>query len=136
MIEGALDHFYHMFDLRGVSARDERGPGADEFFHRVNRLIDRAGWIGLGFKPDGRRGRGLFLRQAIDKVVHDEIGHVDVLARAVIEMVAADGETVAIAAEEKDVEVGTGQADAGGKWDGAAVNVVRAVAVDEIGKAR
>ncbi len=51
-------------------------------------------------------------------------------------MVAADGEAVAVAAEEKDVQVGPGQADAGGERDGAAVNEMRAVAVDEIREAR
>jgi hypothetical protein len=54
----------------------------------------------------------------------------------VIDMVAADRETVAIAAEEEDVQVGPGQADAGGEGDGAAVNLLRAVALDEIRKAR
>src|SRR5205814_695406 len=72
----------------------------------------------------------------IDEVVHDEVDEVDVLARAVIEMVAADGETVAVAAEQKDVEIGPGQTDAAGEWDGATVNEVGTVAVDEIGKAR
>ena len=90
----------------------------------------------LRFETNRRRRRGLLLRQAIDEIVHDEVGHVDVLARAVIEMVAADGEAVAVAAEEKDVQVGPGQADAGGERDGAAVNEMRAVAVHEIGKAR
>src|SRR6266699_1379115 len=56
--------------------------------------------------------------------------------RAVIEMVAADGKPVAVAAEQEDVEVGPGQADATRERDGATVNVMRAVAVDEIGKAR
>src|SRR5437660_3702107 len=51
-------------------------------------------------------------------------------------MVAADGEAVAVAAKEEDVQVGPGQADATRERDGAAVNEVRAVAVDEIGKAR
>ena len=37
---------------------------------------------------------------------------------------------------KKDVEIGPGQADAAGERDGAAVNEVGAVAVDEIGKAR
>ncbi len=58
------------------------------------------------------------------------------LRAAVIDMVAADGETVAVAAEQKDVQVRPGQTDAGGQRNGAAVNEVRAVAVDEIGKAR
>ncbi len=103
------------------------------------------GLTGMSIAPVGsvfdletnRRGRrGLLLRQAIDEIVHDEVSHVDVLARAVIEMVAADGEAVAVAAEEKDVEIGPGQADAGGERDGAPVNEMRAVAVHEIGEAR
>src|SRR5206468_9483139 len=61
---------------------------------------------------------------------------VDVLARAVIDMVPADRETVAVAAKEKDVEVGSGQADTTRERDGATVDVVHAVAVDEIRKAR
>jgi len=103
VIESALDHFHHVFDLRGVRARDERSPAGDEFFHRIDRLIDRAGRVGFTLEPDRRRRRGLLFGQAIDEVVHDEIGHVDVLARAVIEMVAADGETVAVASEQEHV---------------------------------
>ena len=111
-------------------------PALMSCFIGLTGMIDRAGRVGLGFETDGRGGRGLLLGQAIDEVVHDEVDHVDVLARAVIEMVAADGETVAVAAEQEDVQVGPGQADAAGERDGAAVNEVRAVAVDEIGKAR
>ena len=136
MIESALDHFHHVFDLGGVGARDKCGPAGDEFFHRVDRLIDRAGRVCLALETDGRRRRGLLFGQAIDEVVHDEIGHVDVLARAVIDMVPADRETVAVATEEEDVEIGPGQADPGSERDGAAVDVVHAVAVDEIRKAR
>ncbi len=103
VIERALDHFHHVFDLRGMSTRDESRPASDQFFHRIHRLIDRARGVGLAFETDRRRRRGLFLRQAIDEVVHDEIGHVDVLARAVIKMVAADGEPVAVTAEQEHV---------------------------------
>ena len=136
VVHRALDHLDHVIDLRGVGARDEAGPGADELFHRIDRHVDGAGRVGLGFETDGRRRRGLLFGQAIDKIVHDEVGHVDVLARAVIEMVAADGETVTVAAKQKDMEIGPGQADPGSKGDGAAVNEVRAVTVDEIGKTR
>ena len=51
-------------------------------------------------------------------------------------MVAADGEPVAVAAEQEDVEIGPGEADAACERDGAAVNVMRAVAVNEIRKTR
>ena len=111
-------------------------PRGDQFFHRIDRLIDRAGGVGLGFEPDRRRRRGLFLRQAIDEVVHDEVGHVDVLARAVIEMIAADGESVAVTSEQEHVEIRPGETNAGGERNGAAMNEVRAVAIDEIRKAR
>jgi hypothetical protein len=125
-----------VFDLRCVGARDECGPAGDEFLHRIDRLVDGARGIGFALETDGRRRRGLLFGQAIDEVVHDEISHVDVLARAVIEMVAANGEPVAVAAKEEDVQVRPGQADPGGERDGAAVNVMRAVAIDEIRKAR
>src|SRR5205814_3286766 len=136
MIHGALDHLDHVINLGGVGARDEGGSGADQLFHRVDRHVDRAGRVGLAFETDRRGGRGLLFGQAIDEVVHDEIDHVDVLARAVIEMVAANGETVTVAAKQKDMEIGSGQADAGSERDGATVNEVGAVAVDEIGKTR
>ncbi len=90
----------------------------------------------MDLKPIGDGGRGLLFRQAIDEVVHDDVGHVDVLARAVLEVVAADGEAVAVAAEEEDVEIGAREADAAGERHGAAVDEVGAVAIDEIRKAR
>ncbi len=136
VIERALDHLNHMRHLSGVCARDKGCPGGDQFFHRIDRHVDRTRRIGLALETDRRRWRGLFLRQAVDEVVHDEIGHVDVLARAVIEMVPANGKPVAVAAEQEHVEIGPGQADAGRERDGAAVNVMRAVAIDEIWKTR
>ena len=136
VIECALDQLDHVSHVRGVRARDERRAAGDQFFHRVDRLIDRAGGIGFRFESDRRGRRGLFLRQPIDEVVHDEISHVDVFAGAVIEMVAADRESVAVAAEQEHVEIGPGETDAARERDRAAVNEVRAMAVDEIWKTR
>src|SRR5207237_7913438 len=131
-----LNHLHHVFDLRSVGTCDEGGAGGNELFHRIDRHVDRAGRVGLALETDGRRGRSLLFGQAIDEVVHDEVDEVNVLARAVSEMVAADRETVAVAAKEEDVKIGPGQTDAAGERDRAAVNEVGAVAVDEIGKAR
>jgi hypothetical protein len=136
VIERALDHLNHVIDVRGVGARDEARSAGDQFFHRIDRLIDRAGGIGLALESDGRRRRGLLLGQAVDEVVHDEISHVDVFAPAVIDMIASDGESIAVAAEQKHMQIGPGEADARRQRDGAAMNVVRAVAVDEIRKTR
>ncbi len=118
-----------------MGARDEGGAGGEQFLDRVDRLIDGAGGIGLGLAAEGRGGRGLLLRQAIDEVVHDDVGQVDVLARAVLEVIAADRERVAIAAEEEDVQVRPREADAGGQRDRAPVDEVAAVGIDEIGEA-
>src|SRR5204862_5758061 len=122
--------------LSGVGPRDEGGSGGNELFHRIDRHVDRAGRIGFALETDGRRRRGLLFGQAIDEIVHDEVDEVDVLARAVVEMVAADGETVAIAGEQKDVQVRPGQTDPAGERDGAAVDEVGAVAGDEMWEAR
>src|ERR1051326_8588100 len=136
MIERALDQLHHVSHVRGVCAGDECRAAGDQFFHRIYRLIDRAGGIGLALKTDGGRGRSLFLRQAVDEVVHDEIGHVDVLASAVIKVVASDRETITVAAEEKHVEIGPGETNTRSERDCAAMNEVRAMAIDEIRKTR
>ena len=51
-------------------------------------------------------------------------------------MVAADGEPVAVAAEQEHMKIGPGEADAAGERNGATVNVMRAVTVNEIRKTR
>ena len=53
-----------------------------------------------------------------------------------IEVVAADGEAITVAAEQEYVQIGPGEADPRREWDGAAVNVMRAMPVDEIRKTR
>ena len=51
-----------------------------------------------------------------------------------VEVVATNGETVAVAAKEKHVEIGTSQADAARERDCAAVDKMRAMAIDEVRK--
>ena len=76
----------------------------------------------------------MLLGQAIDLVVHDHQRHFDVLARGVREMIAPDGEGIAITAEGEDVQVGAGQGNAAGKGQRAAMQEVRAMGLDEIRK--
>src|SRR5207248_6794983 len=99
------------------------------------RPVNRTPSVGLALEA-GRRGRrGLFLGQAVNPVVHDDVGHPYVLARGVIEMVAADRERVAVAAEDEEVQVGPTQGNAAGERQCAAVNVMHAMGLDEIRKA-
>ena len=60
------------------------------------------------------------------------IGHLDVLARGVVEMIAADGKRVAVAAENEDMQVRTRKRNAAGKRQRAAMNEMRAVRLHEI----
>ena len=136
VLGGPHDHLGHVIDLRRMTARDERRPAVDQLAHRIDRLVEGAGRVGLRLEADRRRRRRLLLGQTVDEVVHDHVGQPHVLAGDVIEVVAADGEPVAVAAEDEDVEVIAPEADAGGERQGAAVDVVAAVAVDEVGEAR
>src|SRR5262245_54667196 len=49
-------------------------------------------------------------------------------------MVSADRERVAVTAEHEDVQVRARERDATGKWESAAVYVMRSVGLDEIGE--
>jgi len=130
--------FHHLEDVVRVrvrGARDEGGPGGDGLLERVDRIINRTPEVGLALEAERRRGRGLFLREAVNPVVHHAIGHLDVLARGVVEMVAADGEGIAIAAEHEDVQVGARKGNAAGERQRAAVDVMRTVSLHEIWEA-
>src|SRR6266404_2475443 len=52
VIERALDQLDHVGDVRGVRARDKCRSACDQFFHRVDGLIDRAGRVGFALEPD------------------------------------------------------------------------------------
>ena len=49
-------------------------------------------------------------------------------------MVAADREEVAIAAEDKDMQVRAREGDSAGKGQGTSVDVMRAIALDKVGE--
>ncbi len=134
VIHGAFKHLRHVGWEGGVGAGDEGGAVGDEFFDGIDGLIDGSCGIGFGFEADGGGGRGLFFGEAVDEVVHDDVADADVFAGAMIEVVAADGVSIAVAAKGKDAEVGASEADARGKGDGAAVDEVGAVGVDEVGE--
>ena len=51
------------------------------------------------------------------------------------EVITADGEAVAVAAKHKNMKIIAAEADTSGKRQGAAVNIVAAVRIDEIGEA-
>ena len=130
-----MHHLYHVVHLRGMAAGDEGGAAIDQGAHWIDRLIKGAPRIGLGFEADGRGGGGLFLGQTINRIVHDDIRHARIFPRRVDEVITADGEAIAVTAEHKNVQIIASEANPSGKRQGAAVNIVTAVRVDEVGEA-
>ena len=75
-------------------------------------------------------GETLTGRQAVNLVVHHDVGQVDVAPHGVDEMVAADAVAVAIAAGADDFQFVVAELDAGGHGKGPAMQGVHAVGVD------
>src|SRR5258707_15298777 len=91
----------------GMRAGDKGGPRRNQFFDGIDRMIDRSGRIGLGTIANGRSRRGLLLGQTVHKVVHDHVRQPDILPGAVVEMISADREAVAITPEKENMQIGT-----------------------------
>ena len=53
----------------------------------------------------GEVGRRLLFGQTVDKIIHDDVGHPNIFAGAMVEMIAADREPVAVATKKKDVQI-------------------------------
>ena len=87
--------------------------------------IGRGGGLGAVAGQGGELAAG----HAIDAVVHDNGRHVDIAPGGVDEMVPADGQGIAVAHGNDDVQFGPAQFDAGGKGQGTAVNGMQGVKI-------
>ena len=135
MIHRPFNHLHHVIDLRGMRAGDERCARSDQF-----RSDSPAGRSGRQDRFSSGNRSAMWARSAFSsghrRVIHDHVSDTDVLARSVFEVVAADGEAVAVTAEQEHVQIRTREADAGGQRYSAPMDEVRAVGVDEIRKTR
>jgi len=95
MQNGTFEHLIHVCDLRGVRAGDETGPGGEQLFHRIDGAVEAALRIGLRFTADWGGGAGLVFSQAVDEIVHDDVRQADIFPGGVVEVITADGESVA-----------------------------------------
>jgi hypothetical protein len=116
-------------------ARDEGGAGAEGQRQRVERRVDRAAGGRLGHLAELARRRGLALGQAVDAVVEEQDLDGDVAAQRVDEVVGADRQRVAVAADDPHREVIARGGQAGGDGRGAAVDGVHPVGVHVIREA-
>ena len=130
-----VHHAEEVFGVCAGCSGDEAGAAGYQLFHRIDGLVFGAGSVGFAFEADGRGGRGLFFGEAVDEVVHDDVGHFDVFAGGVVDVVAADGKGVAVAAKDENMQVRARKRDAGCKGKRPSVDVVHSVRLDEVGKA-
>ena len=132
MVHGGFHHGKQMLGIGVRAARHKGGSSRDGLLHRVDRLVHRSPHVRLALEAD-RAGRGgLFLGQAVHVVIHHHVGEVHVFAGAMVEVIAADGEGIAVAAEDKHIQILPRERDAGGKGQRAAVDIVRAVGLHKI----
>ena len=135
MIHGGFHHLQHVIRVRVRGAGHERRAHGHRLLHRIDRAVLRTPDVRLGLEADRRRRGRLLLRQAVNLVVHDHVGHLDVLARRVREVVTTDGEGVTITTEDEHVQVRAAQGDTAGERQGAAMDEVRTVRLYEVGEA-
>ena len=130
---GRLEHIGQM--LRHVEpARHEARAAAQREGAGLRRPIDRTLRRGRGGRAQAAGGRGLALGKAVDLVVEQHDLHVHVAPQHVHQVIAADGQAVAVTRDQPYVEFRIGQLDAGGESRRAAVDRVEAVAFDVIGE--
>ena len=85
---------------------------------------------------DARRGRrGLSAGHGVDQVVDADDFQVDVAPRRVNQVIAADGEQVAVAGVDHDVQLGIRQLQSGGERNRAAVRGMERILVHVSGDA-
>src|SRR5690606_24936495 len=80
-----------------------------------------------------RRGGGLARGQAVDVVVHDHVGDVDVAPDGMHQVADADAVAVAVTPGGHHQQIPVGQLHGGGHGQGPAVDAVEAVGGHELG---
>ena len=127
--ETARDHLREMLNVKGRRACDVGRPCRLGDAARVEWTVDRPVGRGRCHLARRRCGRGLPARHAVDVVVEEYDGEIDVAPTAVQEVVAADGGAVAVSCNDDDVQLGTCELDSRCKWNRAPVRRVYSVKV-------
>ncbi len=89
-------------------------PAARASGDGIEGCFDVAEGHALGLHADAAGGRGLAGGEAVDLVVHHDVGEVEVAAHGVHEVARADAEAIAIAAGYEHGQGVVGQLHAGG----------------------
>src|SRR4029077_3474308 len=98
VLNGALEHFDHVFLFAAESARHISGTANDCHRDRINRVLNASVWRTLGLHSLDAGGRALGGGSIVDLVVHHDVSEVNVAPHGVNKMIAAYSVTVAVAA--------------------------------------
>ncbi|PSK43210.1 hypothetical protein B0E38_07886 [Streptomyces sp. 111WW2] len=132
---GLAQYLGEVFAVGVDGPGDEGGLRAEGQGDGVEGCVEGAHRCRLGDLPDLGGGGVLALGQAVDPVVEQQDLEVDVAAQGVDEVVAADGERVAVPGDDPDRQVAAGGGEAGGDGGGAAVDGVHPVGVHVVREA-
>src|SRR5690606_21537655 len=130
----AAEHGLHVLRVAVEGAGDEGGVGAEGDGGGVEGVVERAVGRAPRHLPLLARRAVLPLGEAVDLVVEEDELAVEVAAEQVEQVVAADGERVAVAGDDPDVELGPARLEAGRHRRRAAVDGVEAVRVHVVGE--
>ena len=115
---------------------EESAVGTYHQFAGIERTLHRTVGRRLGNLAELRRRRVLSFGETVNLVIEQHHVQVDVTADGVDEMVAADGERVAVARHHKDAQVGVGRLETRSDGVGTAVYAVETVCAHVIGETR
>ena len=102
MLDALLDQFGEMFLLAAEAARNERRTCGQGQRNRVDRRFDVTEGHAFCLHADAAGWRRLAGGQSINLVVHDDVEQIHIAAHRMNEMVAANPETVTVAARHQD----------------------------------
>jgi hypothetical protein len=129
--------FHHLEDVVGIGVsrpRNETGTGGNQLLHWIDRLINGPPDVRFALEANRRGWAGLLFGQAVNEIIHDDVCHLNIFTRCMIDVVAANRERIAIAAKGKNVKVRPTEGDTARERESAAMNVMGTVSLNEIGK--
>ena len=134
VLDGLLHEHGQVPGIGTEAPRNEGRAVHDRRSDRIERKLHAAVRRTLGLHVERTGWRQLARGQAVDLVVHDDIGEVHVAARRVREVIAADPVAVAVAAGDDHVQFMIGHLCTGRHRKGASVQRMHAVGVEVTGK--
>ena len=113
MPDTLLHQLDQMFGLAAEPPSDERRTCGQGQADRIDRLLDVSEWHTFRLHTFSARRRGLACGQTINLVVHRHVQQIDIPAHRVDKVIAADSESVTVAACDDYAEVVIRKLDAG-----------------------